>query len=215
MATILCVADDPATARLLDDTIVAMEHTVVRAACVHEALGVARERAVDLVVAEFGLSDLTGIELLRILRDRGRDVPLILVTEHDAVDNTVQAFEYGAEDCISKPVRLARIEAAVRHALERATLRRQNEALMSEVAALRAVATTTHAAGAAGAPVRALTPEAVVLPNLDIVEAERILISTALERSAGNKTRAAGLLNMSLRTLRHKLNAAQVLAGAS
>ncbi|MCE9602299.1 MAG: sigma-54 dependent transcriptional regulator [Gemmatimonadetes bacterium] len=44
------------------------------------------------------------------------------------------------------------------------------------------------------------------LPTLDIAEAERLLIAEALERAEGNRTKAALLLNMSVRTLRHKLN---------
>lgn len=44
------------------------------------------------------------------------------------------------------------------------------------------------------------------LPSLDVVEAERLLIEEALRRTGGNRTRAAALLHMSVRTLRHKLN---------
>lgn len=215
---ILCVADDPAIARLLDDTIAGMGHTAVRAACVHEALAVAREHSLDLVLAEYALPDLSGLVLLRILRDHGRDVPFIVLTDQEAAETALEAIESGAEDCLAKPVRVGQIEISVRKALDRAALRRQNEALSSEVAALRALAAAQPAQPVAArreAPLAMLDGTAVVLPSLDIVEAERILIATALERAGGNKTRAAVLLNMSLRTLRHKLNAAQVLATAS
>lgn len=214
MAMILCVADDPALANLLDETIAGLGHTTLRAACVHEALTIAREHSLDLVLADYALPDLSGLVLLRILRDHGRDLPFIVLTDREVVENAVEAIESGAEDCITKPVRVAQIEVAVRNALDRAALRRQNEALSSEAAALRALV-STQAEIASNAPLPLLDESAVVLPSLDIVEAERILIATALERAGGNKTRAAVLLNMSLRTLRHKLNAAQVLATAS
>ncbi len=64
-------------------------------------------------------------------------------------------------------------------------------------------------------PVAAPIPDAIAaapdvgglrLPTLDIAEAERLLIAEALERADGNRTKAALLLNMSVRTLRHKLN---------
>ena len=54
-----------------------------------------------------------------------------------------------------------------------------------------------------GAPVPA---GAVVLASLDVAEAEARLIERALEVSGGNRTRAAELLGMSVRTLRNKLN---------
>jgi len=51
-------------------------------------------------------------------------------------------------------------------------------------------------------------PDTVVLDSLNVADAERRLIERALEASNGNRTRAAELLGMSVRTLRHKLNTA-------
>ena len=215
MATILCVVDDPTVASSLDQTIGGMGHTVVRAACVHEALGVARERPVELVLAECVLPDLSGLELLTILRDQGRDVAFIMLADAEATDEAAAAIARGADDCLTKPMRSAQIEVAVRNALERSALRRQNEVLRGEVADLREGTRLASRESGGSAPPPVFGPAAVVLPSLDIVEAERILIATALERANGNKTRAAVLLNMSLRTLRHKLNAGQLLATAS
>jgi len=48
--------------------------------------------------------------------------------------------------------------------------------------------------------------DGIPVPTLDLAEAERLLIAEALRRSEGNRTKAATLLNMSVRTLRHKLN---------
>ena len=53
---------------------------------------------------------------------------------------------------------------------------------------------------------RSRSPGAVVLTSLDVGDAESRLIERALEVSGGNRTRAAELLGMSVRTLRNKLN---------
>ena len=50
-------------------------------------------------------------------------------------------------------------------------------------------------------------PDTVVLDSLNVADAERRLIERALAASNGNRTRAAELLGMSVRTLRNKLNA--------
>ncbi|MCC7001887.1 MAG: sigma-54-dependent Fis family transcriptional regulator [Gemmatimonadaceae bacterium] len=58
----------------------------------------------------------------------------------------------------------------------------------------------------AGAPAVPADPDGIWLPSLDTVLAEELLIQAALQRAEGNRTKAALLLNMSVRTLRHKLN---------
>jgi DNA-binding protein Fis len=57
-----------------------------------------------------------------------------------------------------------------------------------------------------GAPAVPADPDGIWLPSLDTVQAEELLIQAALQRAEGNRTKAAALLNMSVRTLRHKLN---------
>lgn len=52
--------------------------------------------------------------------------------------------------------------------------------------------------------------EVLVLPSLDVAEAERRLILRALERTANNRTAAAALLGMHPRTLRRKMRAMQL-----
>lgn len=63
--------------------------------------------------------------------------------------------------------------------------------------------------GSSVAAADAVDPGGFRLPSLDISEAERLLIAEALTRADGNRTRAAALLNMSVRTLRHKLNVSE------
>jgi DNA-binding NtrC family response regulator len=60
--------------------------------------------------------------------------------------------------------------------------------------------------GAVGSIPTALPPNAILLTTLDVNEAERILIERALVATNGNRTRAAKLLGISVRTLRNKLN---------
>ncbi len=73
-------------------------------------------------------------------------------------------------------------------------------------AAAAAVARAAAADGAAGDGGAADDPTRVVLHSLDVNEAERVLIERALLVAGGNRTRAAELLGISVRTLRNKLN---------
>jgi two-component system copper resistance phosphate regulon response regulator CusR len=69
----------------------------------------------DLVVLDLRLPKLSGIDVLRTLRDRGVALPVLVLTAQDAVDFKVQALRMGADDYVTKPFAfeelLARVEA--------------------------------------------------------------------------------------------------------
>ena len=69
----------------------------------------------DLIVLDLRLPKLSGIEVLRTLRDRGVGLPVLVLTAQDAVDFKVQALRMGADDYVTKPFAfeelLARVEA--------------------------------------------------------------------------------------------------------
>ncbi len=69
----------------------------------------------DVIVLDLRLPSLTGIEVLRTLRDRGVSTPVLVLTAQDAVDSKVQALRIGADDYVTKPFSfeelLARVEA--------------------------------------------------------------------------------------------------------
>lgn len=83
-----------------------------------EGLRLASDGHYDLVVLDLRLPKLAGTEVLRTLRDRGRDVPVLVLTAQDAVDHKVQALRTGADDYVTKPFALeellARVEALMR-----------------------------------------------------------------------------------------------------
>ncbi len=69
----------------------------------------------DLLVLDLRLPQLSGLEVLRTLRDRGEGIPVLVLTAQDAVDFKVQALKMGADDYVTKPFSLeellARVEA--------------------------------------------------------------------------------------------------------
>jgi len=80
-----------------------------------EGLRVASEGHYDVVVLDLRLPTLEGREVLRMLRDRGNAVPVLVLTAQDTVDFKVQALRMGADDYVTKPFALeellARVEA--------------------------------------------------------------------------------------------------------
>jgi len=96
----------------------------------------------DLVVLDLGLPGLDGLEVLRRLRRRASNVPVLILTAHDNIVDRVNGLDVGADDYLVKPFELAELEARVRALMRRAqsvsTARISHGALTLDTAARRA-----------------------------------------------------------------------------
>jgi DNA-binding NtrC family response regulator len=137
MATILYVDDEPAIGLILEDTLERAGHSAVGAHNVPEALQALAKGSIDLIISDYRMPGLTGLEFLELLQQEGYDVPLIMLTGHATIEHAVAAIKAGAVDYITKPVRPDQLERSVAQALEVARLRRENDALRREVMEFR------------------------------------------------------------------------------
>jgi Response regulators consisting of a CheY-like receiver domain and a winged-helix DNA-binding domain len=71
----------------------------------------------DLVLLDVMLPEMSGIEVLRLIRQSGNPVPIILLTARDTVPDKVSGFEHGANDYITKPFAMEELLARVRNIL--------------------------------------------------------------------------------------------------
>ena len=81
-----------------------------------------RSQEYDLVVLDH-LPGCDGVDVCRRIRDARLDVPIIVVTERDAVDDRVRALDSGADDCLLKPIEVREMMARVRALLRRGRTR--------------------------------------------------------------------------------------------
>ena len=137
MATILYVDDDPTIGLLLEDTLLRAGHRAIGARNVPQALQALSHGGIELIISDFKMPGMTGLELLAHVREEGYEIPLIMVTGYASIEHAVQAIKSGAADYITKPVRPEQLEHAVTKALQVARLRRENDVLRQEVMALR------------------------------------------------------------------------------
>ena len=133
MANILYVDDEPSVGQVLDDTLTRAGHRAIGAQNAGEALQVLTRESVDLVISDFRMPGLTGLEFLALIRQEGYEMPLIMLTGYASVEHAVEAIRAGAVNYITKPVRPAQLELAVEQALHCVTLQRENQALKREV----------------------------------------------------------------------------------
>ena len=116
---ILVVDDEPS---IVDAVATALRYEgfeVDEATAGREALRVVAEREPDLVVLDWMLPDLEGIEVGRRMRERGFKSAILFLTAKDAVENKVEALRAGGDDYVTKPFSLAEIVARVQAILRR------------------------------------------------------------------------------------------------
>jgi DNA-binding NtrC family response regulator len=97
------------------------------------ALKAIDERGTDAVVTDWKMPQVDGLALLREMRKRRPDIPLILVTAYGTVSSAVAAMREGAFDYITKPFDNDELRATVARALEMTRLERENRYLRQEV----------------------------------------------------------------------------------
>lgn len=107
MAATILVADDSATMRMIvQATLTGAGWKVVTACNGQEALEMARSHPIDLVVSDWNMPVMGGLELIQGLRgeDQYVDVPVLVLTTEDDVDSKMAARDLGVCGWLSKPV---------------------------------------------------------------------------------------------------------------
>jgi two-component system NtrC family sensor kinase len=133
-ATILVVDDEESVRIGLGHSLHSPHYRVLLAASPDEALAVLRREPVDVVISDHLMPGMTGVELLKIVRDRHPDVVRIMLTGHADMATAVKAINEGEiYRFLSKPCDRAELQVTVHLALEQLELARKNRRLLAVV----------------------------------------------------------------------------------
>jgi two-component system, NtrC family, nitrogen regulation response regulator NtrX len=128
----ILIVDDEADIRMLVAGILEDEgYSPREAADADAALAAMKERRPHLVILDVWLenSRLDGLGILREIRKRDPDVPVVMISGHGTVETAVAALKEGAYDFIEKPFKMQRLLLVVERALEASSLRVENRNL--------------------------------------------------------------------------------------
>ena len=129
-------ADEPASRRIMriliaeDDSILAdglvrslrqSGYAVDHVKGGNEADAALSMQTFDLLILDLGLPRMSGLEVLRRLRARNSNLPVLILTAADSVDERVKGLDLGADDYMAKPFHLNELEARVRALTRRGT----------------------------------------------------------------------------------------------
>ncbi|MEJ8568951.1 response regulator transcription factor [Elongatibacter sediminis] len=117
---VLIVEDDPALRETLSELMREAGYAVDVSADGREGLFFGEEYPVDLAIIDLGLPELPGLDVIRRLREAGRDFPILVLTARGDWQDKVKGLESGADDYVTKPFHneelMARVNALLRRA---------------------------------------------------------------------------------------------------
>jgi two-component system, OmpR family, response regulator PhoP len=108
---VLVIEDEAALRDGLRADLVAAGHTVDTAADGEEGLYAALEYPIDVAIVDIGLPKLSGIEVIRRLRARGKTCGVLVLTARDRWQDKVEGLGAGADDYMAKPFHIAELQA--------------------------------------------------------------------------------------------------------
>jgi two-component system KDP operon response regulator KdpE len=118
---VLVIDDEPPIRKLLKMGLTTQGYQVLEAPNGKAALEILAQKP-DLVILDLGLPDMQGHDLLRTIRARNENVPIMVLSSRGDEAGKVQALDLGADDYVTKPFGmeelLARMRAALRHQLQ-------------------------------------------------------------------------------------------------
>jgi DNA-binding response OmpR family regulator len=118
---ILIAEDDAPLASFVAKAFLAEEHECQIAADGEEALAKLNAESFDLVILDLNLPRLSGAEVLKRIRARDPDIPILILTATDHVAERVSCLDAGADDYLTKPFSFSELSARVRALMRRKT----------------------------------------------------------------------------------------------
>jgi len=130
---VFVVDDDPSVREALSSLIRAVGLRVETFASAQDFLGYRRPDAAACLVLDVRLPGLSGLDLQRELAHAGERVPIIFITGHGDIPMSVRAMKAGAAEFLPKPFREQDLLDAIRQALDRDRVARQQRAELAEI----------------------------------------------------------------------------------
>lgn len=119
MARILLVDDDKNQLENVQDWLVHQHHVVETAESAEQAEALLEAYSFDLLVFDWCMPKMSGIELLKRYRAAGGQTPVIMLTGRETLEDKEQGLDAGADDYLTKPFHLKELSARIRALLRR------------------------------------------------------------------------------------------------
>jgi DNA-binding NtrC family response regulator len=132
-ATALIVDDDDVSLAIFSEILKMGGMNCVTASSGKEALNLLSSMEVDIILADYLMPEMDGVELFKEARARGVAMPFVILTGYGSVDNAVECMKLGIFDYIQKPCDPGRVITTVQRSISHFKLSEENKRLKSQI----------------------------------------------------------------------------------
>ncbi len=122
---VLYIEDDEKQRKLMTDQLRSRSYEISTSHCVSAGLEKVSSYHPDVILCDFRLPDLTGLQILTYLKEMNLNIPVIILTAHGSISLAVKAIREGAYDFILKPFQFDEIETKIEKAIENKRLQQE------------------------------------------------------------------------------------------
>ena len=130
---ILIVDDEARVREAIQRVVVQMDGMPRSVGTAEAAQRLLRSESFDLIITDYMMPGLSGMDLLCWTIEEEMDIPVIMLTGHGSVDHAVNAMRKGASNYLTKPFEVGQLEVAIRQALSVGRLKQENVALKQQL----------------------------------------------------------------------------------
>lgn len=117
MARVMLVEDDQTLLMALANALSTLGHEVVTAVNGKEALEIFKKQPPDATITDIKMPEMSGLELLKEIRKIDAKAAFLVITAYPTLEGMVEAIDVGVVDYLTKPFRVAELEAGLNRAL--------------------------------------------------------------------------------------------------
>lgn len=130
--TIIIVDDDDKERRVISLGL-KFNYNILLAQNGKQAVELINNNRVHLIITDFNMPEMNGLELLRWVKENYKTIPVIIMTAFGSIENAVEAMKIGAHDYISKPIKIDELEAIIEKSLQFGKLLEENLSLKEKI----------------------------------------------------------------------------------
>ncbi|OGW51774.1 MAG: two-component system response regulator [Nitrospirae bacterium RBG_19FT_COMBO_42_15] len=130
---ILIVDDDESHRQMLKAVLSEENCKITEAADGKDAVALSEKSSFDIILMDIRMSEMSGVDALKIIKARKPDIPILLMTAYGSVKSAVEALKLGAIDYLTKPLDIQELKLAVKNAVKNIKIEEVSDRDFSEI----------------------------------------------------------------------------------